>query len=44
VDDRFGYSCAELGHSLGKPLRHAAAVKRKVCGSRTFHAVILQLL
>jgi hypothetical protein len=30
-----------LGHSFGKPLRHAAAMERKVGDTRAFHVVIV---
>jgi hypothetical protein len=41
MDDSFGDRCAQFGHPFGKPLRHATAVKGKVCDAGTFHAVIV---
>src|ERR1700752_1801572 len=41
LDDGFGDSRTQFGHSFGKPLRHAAAMERKICDARAFHVVIV---
>src|ERR1051326_7418119 len=38
VDNCFGNRGAQAGHPLGQPVRHAAAMQRKVGKSRAFHA------
>jgi hypothetical protein len=36
-DDRLGDDCAQPGHSIAQPFRHAATVKRQVGTAGTMH-------
>lgn len=40
MNDRFSDARAERGHALCKPLRNAAAMKRKIGSSGTFHLAV----
>ena len=44
IDDSLGDRSPEFGHAFSEPLRHAATVKRQICGSRAFHCEILGYL
>jgi hypothetical protein len=37
IDDGLGDGSPEFGHAFSEPLRHAATVKRQICGSRALH-------
>src|SRR5262252_5958008 len=43
LDNRFNDRGSELRHSIGKPLRHTAAMQRQISSSGTFHCPVLSL-